>query len=115
MIKESQQMAMVAVDAAESKKAMDVKVLDISDISVFTDYFVICSGSSTIQVKAIADEIERQMGQQGYRLDHMEGYRGERWILMDYRDIIVHVFHTDERAFYNLERLWGDAKVLAHD
>jgi ribosome-associated protein len=115
MIKESQHMAMVAVDAAESKKAFDVIVLDISDISIFTDYFVICSGSSTVQVKAIADEVDRRMNLKGYRLDHMEGYKGERWILMDYKDIIVHVFHVQEREFYNLERLWGDAKVFAHD
>lgn len=115
MINSSQEMVRVAVEAARNKKAKDIVALDIRDVSVFADYFVICSGNSTTQVKAIADEIEEKMDQAGYLLDHVEGYREERWILLDYKDVVIHVFHAHERDFYNLERLWRDARILACD
>ncbi len=111
----SQDMVKVAVEAAKNKKASDITVLDISGISIIADYFVICSGNSAIQVKAIADEIMDKMEQAGYRKGSVEGYKGEKWILLDYKDVVVHVFHAQERDFYSLERLWGDAKVLACD
>jgi iojap-like ribosome-associated protein len=98
--------------AADNKKAIDIKVLDITDISPITDYFVICSGSSTIQVKAIAEEIEDKLLGKGYNLYHKEGYNTSRWILLDFGNVIVHVFHREEREFYNLERLWADAEVI---
>ena len=115
MIANSQDMVRVAVEAAKNKKAIDIVALDIRDVSILADYFVICSGNSTTQVRAIADEIEEKMEQAGYPLDHVEGYKEERWILLDYNDVVVHVFHTHERDFYNLERLWRDARVLAYD
>lgn len=110
-----QNMVEVTIEAAKNKKALDIVTLDISDISILADYFIICSGNSTIQVKAIADEIKVKMEQVGYVLDHVEGYKGERWILMDYKDVVVHVFHVEEREFFSMERLWADAKVFIND
>jgi len=101
-----------ACAAADSKKAKEIKVLDIRGISPITDYFVICSGSSSIQVKAIADEIEEKLMDEGFYFSHREGYNSARWILLDYGAVIVHVFHEEDRDFYNLERLWADAEVI---
>jgi len=106
-------MARTAALAAASKKAEDISVLDIRDVSILADYFVICSGNSTTQVKSITDEIRDKMQEAGYILDHVEGYKEEKWVLLDYGDVVVHVFHSREREFYNLEKLWGDANVLA--
>jgi ribosome-associated protein len=93
---------------AADKKAMDVVVLDMRDASSITDYFLICSGGSERQVRAIADAIDEQLGQSGIASLGVEGYREGRWILMDYGDVIVHVFSQETRDFYDLERLWGD-------
>jgi ribosome-associated protein len=101
-----------ACDAADSKKASFIKVLDISGVSPITDYFIICSGSSSIQVRAIADEVEEKLAQEGYCLYHKEGYNTSRWILLDFGNVIIHVFHEEERDFYNLERLWADGDVI---
>lgn len=101
-----------ACEAASNKKAININVLDISGISPICDFFIICSGSSTIQVKAIADEIDEKMQEDGYCLYHKEGYSAGRWVLLDFGNIIVHVFHNEDRDFYNLERLWSDAKPV---
>jgi len=101
-----------ALEAASNKKAKDVKVLDIKDISSITDYFIICSASSTVQVKAIADEIEGKLVENEFHLYHREGYSTARWVLLDFGDVIIHVFHEEDREFYNLERLWADAEVI---
>ncbi len=93
---------------------MDITVLDIRDVSILADYFIICSGNSTTQVKSIADEIKKQMHEMGYVLGHVEGYKEEKWVLLDYRDVVIHVFQSRERQFYNLEKLWADAKILAY-
>ena len=93
--------------AAEDKKASDVRILDVEGISMVTDSFVICSANSNTQVKAIADNIEKELAKEGIKMLHKEGYRDGRWILMDYGTCITHVFVEEERAFYNLERLWG--------
>lgn len=98
--------------AASSKKAHDVKVLDVRGISPIADYFVICSGSSTTQVRAIADEVEDKLLQSGCCLLHKEGYDAARWILLDFGDVIIHIFHDEDRDFYGLERLWADAEVI---
>ncbi len=113
-INNTQDIARNAVQAAAGKKAQDITVLDIRDISIIADYFIVCSGNSTTQVKSIADEIKKRMQEHGYQLDHVEGYREEKWILLDYKDVVVHVFHSQEREFYKLEKLWGDAKVVAY-
>ena len=94
------------------KKAMDVVVLDMADASSITDYFLICSGGSQRQVQAIADAIDEQLKQTGTTSLGVEGYREGHWILMDYGDVIVHVFSQETRDFYDLERLWGNAPKI---
>lgn len=98
--------------AAEDKKAEDIKIMNVSEISPITDYFIVCSGDSMVQVKAIADEIEDRMDKAGYTINHREGYNDAKWILLDYNDVIVHIFYKEEREFYNIERLWADAKTV---
>jgi ribosome-associated protein len=97
---------------AADKKAMDVVVLDMRDASSITDYFLICSGGSERQVQAIADAIDEQLTQSGIEALGVEGYREGRWILMDYGDVIVHVFSQETREFYDLERLWANAAKI---
>ena len=95
------------VVAAEDKKARNVRVLDVEGISMVTDSFVICSANSNTQVKAIADNIEKELAKEGIAMLHKEGYREGRWILMDFGTCITHIFVEEEREFYNLEKLWG--------
>jgi len=104
--------AAVAAGAAEDKKAKDVIILDIHDISVVCDYFVICSGLSSTQVKAIAENIEEKLEEIGIRKLRIEGLKEGRWVLIDYGAVVVHIFQESDREFYNLEHLWGDAKVV---
>lgn len=106
-------LANLAVRVAADKKAYDLKVLDISKISSIADYFVICSGRSSINVRSIAGEIVDKVKEHfgGVAL-RREGIREGRWVLLDYGDVVIHVFQEDERRFYNLERLWGDAPVV---
>jgi ribosome-associated protein len=98
-----------AVDLALERKARDVTVLDLRGISSATDYFIVASGTSDVQVKAIADHVLEGLREEDERADHVEGLTGGRWVLLDYIDFIVHVFHPQSRAFYQLENLWGDA------
>lgn len=94
--------------AIEDKKGIDMQVLDISSMTSIADYFVVVSGNSSTQVTSIADEVESKMFLAGYeKVSNKEGYQSARWILIDFGDVIVHVFHKDEREFYNLERLWS--------
>lgn len=102
----------IAVKAVDDKKGIDIVVLDIAAVATFADFFLVCSGDSTRQIQAIADAVEQQMAAGGHRPAHVEGYTNAEWILMDYGDMIVHVFSRKARAFYDLERLWRDAKVL---
>jgi len=90
-------------------KAHEVIVLDLRGISTATDYFVIASGTSDVQVKAIAEHIVDELREEGVRPQHVEGVSGGRWVLLDYIDFVVHVFHPQARSFYQLENLWGDA------
>ncbi|HET9703015.1 MAG TPA: ribosome silencing factor [Vicinamibacterales bacterium] len=101
-----------AVKAALDKKATNVVVLDLRRTPAFTDFFVLCSGQSGRQVKAIADAVEEAMKAARLRPAHIEGYDRAEWILMDYFDFIVHVFSPQTREFYSLERLWGDAERI---
>lgn len=98
-----------AVSAADDRKAIDLKVLHLEKISDFTDYFLICSGSSERQVQAIADAVQEKMREERVRPLHVEGYNRAQWVLLDYGDFVVHVFQEEPRRFYSLERLWGDA------
>ena len=95
-----------------NKKGYSVKILDLKEVATFTDYFVICSADSDTQVKAIADEIDKSLRDSGLKSWHKEGYRALNWVLIDYVDVVVHVFKKDMREFYNLEKLWGDAPVI---
>jgi ribosome-associated protein len=95
-------------DFLEDKKAKDISVIDIQEISVISDYFIVCNGTSTTHIKAMADEVEFRMKELGYEYLHREGYNSARWILLDYGGVVVHVFHEEDRRFYNLERLWSD-------
>ena len=104
----SHEMTKTAVKALDSKKAEDIKVLDIKHLSVIADYFVICNGKSTTQLKALADECEYQMSQAGFKLDHREGLNNGGWILLDYIDVVVHIYNEQSRNYYNLERFWKD-------
>lgn len=109
----SANLAYLIGNAAIEKKAKDVKILNVSDISPITDFFIICSANSSIQVKAIADEIEEKMEEKGNDLKHKEGYTSARWVLLDYGNVIAHVFNTEDREFYDLERLWADAQMIS--
>lgn len=108
----SMEMANKAVELLKNKKAKDIKLLDINEISTIADYFIIATGHSTTQLQAMSDELEEKMDLAGYEMHHKEGFRNGRWILLDFGNIIIHLFHDEERKFYNLERLWGDAKSI---
>jgi ribosome-associated protein len=97
------------VAAAEDRKAVDLKVLHLQQVSDFTDYFLICSGTNERQVQAIADAVEERLRANKVRPMHIEGYNRAQWVLLDYGDLVVHVFLEEPRRFYALERLWGDA------
>ena len=99
----------LAVKALDSKKAVDIKVIDVTEISNLTDYFVVASGTSSTHVKSLADEAEYQLTNAGAELDHIEG-RSTSWILLDFKDIVIHVLGSESRSFYDLERLWVDGK-----
>ncbi|MBA2869821.1 ribosome-associated protein [Anoxybacillus calidus] len=107
----------VAVKAADDKKAEDIVALNMKSISLVADYFMICHGNSEKQVQAIAREIKEKAEEQQIPVKRLEGFEEAKWVLVDLGDVVVHVFHKDERAYYNLERLWGDAPLedLASD
>jgi ribosome-associated protein len=111
---DSGQLARAAVEIASDKKASDVILLDIRDVTTIADYFVICSGSNPRQIRAIADAIDEQLGEQGANLLHREGVAESGWILLDFGDIIVHIFGPREREYYRLERLWSGAKTVVY-
>ncbi|MDD2401890.1 MAG: ribosome silencing factor [Clostridia bacterium] len=97
--------------AIDDKKGRNIEILELGEVSLIADYFIICSGNSRIQTRAITDKIEDDMKDNGYDISRREGYSEGRWILLDYGFLIVHIFQEEERQFYNLERLWGDAPV----
>lgn len=108
-------MAQIACKAIDDKKGQDIKIIDIHNVSVIADYFVIASGTNSNQVQAIVDNVEEQLGRAGIEAKQIEGNRNSSWILMDYGDVIVHVFDEENRLFYDLERIWRDGKVLEMD
>ena len=112
---EPKEMAKLAVAALEDKKAVDVKVINIEKVSALADYFIIASGTNAHQVQALADNVEEQLGKAGYTPRQIEGYGSASWVLLDYNDIIVHVFTNDSRSFYDLERIWRDGKMVDTD
>lgn len=110
--KESRSKALIAAEAASAKKAGDILILEVEPLIGITDYFVICSGNTERQVKTIADEVMRQMLENGVKTYRREGEKDNRWVLLDYLDIVVHIFHAEEREFYSIERLWRDANTV---
>ncbi len=110
--KNAKEMAKIVAAALEDKKARDLKILDISDVSVLADYFIIASGSNRNQVQAMVDEVEEKLGKAGYTPKQIEGYQTANWILMDYQDLIIHVFDEENRLFYDLERIWRDGNLV---
>jgi ribosome-associated protein len=113
-LKKSEKIMTTVVRAIEEKKANKVVVLNLVDISLVTDYFVICHGNSDIQVQAIATEVKKAADQSGATIRGLEGMDTARWVLIDLGDVVVHVFHKDDRDYYNLERLWSDAKIVEY-
>ena len=106
------EIAAVAAKALEEKKAKDVKVLKTAEQTVLADYFVICNGSSTPHIKALVDEVDKELSRAGEPPIRREGLRSDIWVLMDFGSVIVHVFTDDARKFYNLERLWSDSELI---
>ena len=106
------EMVEISVKALEDKKAEDIKVIDISQISVLADYFIIASGTNKSQIQALCDAVEEKLGRAGHPLKQMEGYDNANWVLLDFGDIIVHVFDRENRLFYDLERIWCDGKTV---
>ena len=111
---ESLQLAKAAVDIASDKKASDVLLLDIRDITTIADYFVICNGNNTRQIQAIAESLQEELKKQGAQLLYREGVADTGWILLDFGDVIVHIFGPKEREYYRLERLWSEAKTVVY-
>lgn len=109
---DTKQFAERIADLIFTKKGYDVKIMELEEITTIADYFIICSADSEVQVKAIADEIDRTLRKEGIKCYHREGYEALRWVLLDYFDVVVHIFHKEAREFYNLEKLWGDAPVI---
>jgi ribosome-associated protein len=99
-------------DLIFNKKGYDVRIIDLRSLTTFSDFFVICSADSDTQVKAIADEIDKSLRDEGIKCWHKEGYMALSWVLLDYVDVVVHVFKKDAREFYNIEKLWGDAPSI---
>jgi ribosome-associated protein len=115
LLEKSKKTALKIAQILEDRKAIDVVVLDIHSLTIIADYFVIASGGSETQVRALYEEVEEKMRLEGIEPVHKDGHGGNRWIALDYGDVIVHIFHQDDRSFYNLERLWADGIPLSVD
>jgi len=109
---DSKKLVEIAYKAADDKRAEDIVVLNMQGVSLLEDYFIICHANSDRQVQAIAKELSEQALLAGYNVKRLEGFDEARWVLVDMGDVVAHVFHKDERAYYNLERLWGDAPMI---
>ena len=108
----SKNMAKLAIEALEDKKAEEIRVLDISEVSVIADLFIIAGGSNKNQVQALCDNVTEKLGRAGFPENHIEGYETANWILIDFGDIIVHIFDKENRTLYDLERIWRDGKTI---
>lgn len=102
----------IAVRALDAKRAEDIRVLKVTDLTILGDYFIIANGTSTTHTRTLAEETEFQLSQKGVELRHREGMPGSNWYILDYGDVIVHVFYQETREFYRLEQLWADAETL---
>ena len=104
--------AKLAIQALEDKKAEEIRVIDISEVSVLADYFIIAGGSNSNQIQALSDNVEEKLTRAGYPVRQIEGYDTANWILLDFRDVIVHIFDRENRLLYDLERIWRDGKQI---
>ena len=109
------EIAKLAIEALEDKKAEDIRIIDISHISTIADYFIIADGSNKSQIQAMADHVSEVLGHKRCQLKQMEGYQNANWILMDFQDIILHIFDRENRLFYDLERIWRDGVFIEKD
>lgn len=109
---ESKKMAQLAIKILEDKKAEDIRVIDISKVSVMADYFIIANGTNHSQIQALSDAVEEELGKAGAPVKQIEGYHTANWILLDFGDIIIHVFDKENRLFYDLERIWRDGEHI---
>lgn len=107
-----QEMLELIVKTLDRKKAEDIKVIGIADLTILADYFVIADGTSSTQTKSLADEVEFQLKEKGIAPNQIQGANGSNWIILDYGNIVVHVFHKEQRDYYNLERLWRDGEEI---
>ncbi len=112
---QAKEMARLAVEALEDKKAVDVRILDIGQISTLADYFIIASGNNRNQVQAMADNVDEVLAKAGYQAKQTEGYQNANWILLDYGDVVIHLFDEENRLFYDLERIWRDGQEIEKD
>lgn len=111
----SNQIARIVVEALEDKKAEEIKVIDISQLSIIADYFIIAGGSNRSQIQALSDHVAEKLGRAGHPLKQKEGYDSANWVLMDFGDVIVHIFDKENRLLYDLERIWGDGRQITKD
>lgn len=111
-LKNSAEMAVLAIEALEDRKAEDIQIIDISEVSVLADYFIIAGGSNRSQIQALSDAVEEKLGKAGHPVKQIEGYDGAAWVLLDFGDVIVHVFDRDNRLLYDLQRIWNDGKQI---
>lgn len=109
---DSEEKARLMAATADAVRAMDIAVLDLRELTIIADFFLICTGKSSIQLRAIADRIEEKLREHGYRKLRMEGYQEATWILLDYGDVVAHIMAAEQREFYNLEEFWADAPHL---
>lgn len=111
----SKEMVKLAFEALEEKKGENIQVIEIKDISIIADYFIIANGTNSPQVDALVSSVRDALGRKGYEPKRIEGIRSASWILMDYGDVVVHVFSKEDRLFYNLERIWRDGRQISKD
>ena len=109
---DSKQITKIAFDALEEKKGVNIKVIDISEISILADYFIIVGGTNENQVKALVDNVEDELAKVDVTPKQIEGYNNANWILMDYQDVIIHIFNEEDRLFFDLERIWSDGNLI---
>lgn len=112
MENKSKEMAKLAIEALEDKKAEDIKVIDISEVSVLADYFIIAGGTNSSQIQALSNNVEEKLGRAGMPAKQIEGYDTANWVLLDFGDVIVHIFDKENRLLYDLERIWRDGKTV---
>lgn len=111
----SKEIARITYQALDEKKAEDIKVIEIGDITIIADYFIIANGTNSSQVQALVDNVQQVLTKHGHEPKRIEGVRSASWILMDYGDVVVHIFSKEDRLFYDLERIWRDGKIISKE